>query len=989
MKTRTKLYLGSILAAPLMVLANGAHAQDVGDTAPDLADDIDEPEIVVTGSYIAGNPEDGALPVDVFGQEELEARGLDSPLEFIKSLPSVGAVLGDSNQYGAGGSQGVGSINLRNLGRERTLVLFNGRRFATEPGDGAADTNLIPLFALERIEVLKDGAASTYGSDAIAGVANFVTRKSFTGLEVTGDYEFVDGSDDNYKASILAGVDLGDNINLLAGFGWQHRSELPASERDFTQRPYAENPSGFSPLSNPALIAPLGFIPNVGVTTLGLAVDGNQVGACEALGGIDGAFPTATSVLPVCRYSYVPFVNLIEDEDRMQAYVQLSADLSADTTLNVEALYSRTELLSLGYSPSYPPTSGPRGPGSASAFTVPASNPGYADFLAQTFAPGTPPRLFTPVAASIVLGRPFALGGNPLDERGAGEGAAINDAYRLSAGIEHDFSPEFGAQLYGTYIKSDRTAYSLDIVGDRYQRALNGFGGETCTGTTPGENGCLYFNPFINASPGNPALGLSNPAYVPGNENTQAVIEYIRAKNGTVATEEQYIADLIFDGSTSLGGMNVGYAFGGQYRRTDFVSDPINRFSDPAAYPCPNEGDFDCQFRTGAFVFLGQYPAADLTQDVYALFAEAQIEPFTGFELIGAVRYEDYGGNVGSTINPKVSARLEVTPFLTLRGSIGDTFRGPLPADLGTQGVSAVAGIDVLGNNFKATDTVGNPDLAPETALTYNVGAIVEAGGFSASVDFWNYEFEGRFTVLPVQAIAAEVAPGGTDSTQPVDCASPFVQYVVFAGGVCDGDTIGNDIARIRTQTVNGPDVVTRGLDFAINYNDYLGDVGIALGANATHVLEYEYSDFEFNGLLFSEGYSAAGFANYNRAPGTISDWRASGFASANFGDFRATYSVTYIGGVTDNRCPAEPAPCVTTPEFGPSDFGREVGSFTKQDFLASYDIDLGSSEVTLQGGVENIFDEDPPAARLEYGYDPFIGTAKGRTFKIGAKLKY
>ena len=137
------------------------------------------------------------------------------------------------------------------------------------------------------------------------------------------------------------------------------------------------------------------------------------------------------------------------------------------------------------------------------------------------------------------------------------------------------------------------------------------------------------------------------------------------------------------------------------------------------------------------------------------------MEVFDGFELTGAVRYEDYGGQVGSTVNPKLSARWQVTDFLALRGSVGDTFRGPLPADLGTAGVSAVAGIDVLGGAYKATDTVGNPALAPETAFTYNIGALVEFGGFNFSVDYWTYEFQGRFTTLPVQAIAANVGNMG------------------------------------------------------------------------------------------------------------------------------------------------------------------------------------------------------------------------------------
>lgn len=997
MSRKTNYMLGTILSLPFtMAIASAANAQ----TAPDsesTGEGETEDVIVVTGSYIRGQTEDGAQPVDVFGQEELAARGIDSPLEFIKSLPSVGPVLGDSNQYAAGGSQGVGSINLRSLGRERTLALFNGRRFANEPGDGAADTNLIPLFALDRIEVLKDGAASTYGSDAIAGVANFVTRTNFTGVEVAGDYEFVNGSDDNYQLSALVGLDLG-SANLMVGAGWQHRSELPTTERDFTQTSYADNPTGFSFLSNPGLYAPVGIIPGVGVSSLGLAVDGNQLGACEALGGVNGTFPTGpTSALPVCRYSFVQFVNLIEEEDRYQVYGQLTADLSDKVSFRAEALYARTELLELGYSPSYPPTQGPNGPGSVSAFTVPASNPGYAAFLEQTFPAGSPPRLFTPLLSSIVLGRPFALGGNPLDERGAGEGAAVSDAWRISASFDVELSDSLSAQLAGTYIRNSREAFSLDIIGDRYQRALNGFGGDNCAGTTPGANGCLYFNPFINSSPGNAARGLTNPAYVPGNENSQEVIDFIRARNGTQAKEDQYILDLVFSGETSLMGMDVGYAFGGQYRKTDFATDPLNVFSDPDAYPCAIEGDrsclddpFDNNFPVGAFIFLGQYPRARLTQDVYAVFAEAQIEPFTDFELTGAIRFEDYGGNVGSTINPKLSARWQVSDFLALRGSIGDTFRGPLPSDLGTQGTSAVAGIDALGGAFKATDTVGNPNLTPETALTYNIGALAEFGGFSFSVDFWNYEFEGRFTDLPIQAIASAVAPGGTDGTQFADCASPFVQFIVFSGGTCtQGTTIGNDISRVQTQTVNGPSVTTRGLDFGANYSTDIGEnVRFNIGANATYVLDYKFGDFEFEGLLFDTGYEAAGFANYNRAPGTISKWRASGYANVQFDPVSVTWSTNFISGVDDNRCPATAA-CTSTPEFGDTDFGRRVGSFTKHDLFATVDLELAGIEAELQAGVENVFDEDPSPARLEYSYDPFIGTAKGRTYKIGTKIRF
>lgn len=140
------------LALGLILTPNLAFAQDAEDNAPE------EKIIVVTGSFIRGTPEDAAQPVDTFRSEDLDSAGVSSPLEFIKDLPQVGSVLGDSNQFStnAQANQGFGSINLRGLGPTRTLVLFNGRRTLTAPGavgGGFGDTNAIPLFALDRVEI--------------------------------------------------------------------------------------------------------------------------------------------------------------------------------------------------------------------------------------------------------------------------------------------------------------------------------------------------------------------------------------------------------------------------------------------------------------------------------------------------------------------------------------------------------------------------------------------------------------------------------------------------------------------------------------------------------------------------------------------------------------------------------------------------------------------------------------------------------------------
>nr|MBP7651550.1 TonB-dependent receptor plug domain-containing protein [Phenylobacterium sp.] len=187
----------SIALATLITLSAGqAFAQD----------DVEVSEVVVTGSFIAGSPEDAALPVNVIGSDEMQKQGSPSTVDLIKSIPAVSGAIGESNQFGAGQTTGSGNINLRGLGATRTLVLMNGRRMAVSPGGTSVDTNLIPTAAIGRLEVLKDGAAATYGSDAIGGVVNFITRTNLDGFEVRGDYAHIDGSDGNdYGTSIAYG----------------------------------------------------------------------------------------------------------------------------------------------------------------------------------------------------------------------------------------------------------------------------------------------------------------------------------------------------------------------------------------------------------------------------------------------------------------------------------------------------------------------------------------------------------------------------------------------------------------------------------------------------------------------------------------------------------------------------------------------------------------------------------------------------------------
>lgn len=974
----------ALLAAPTAAFAQAEAEQAGADERPNT-----DNQIIVTGSLIRGTPEDAALPVDVFTSEDLAQQGVDSPLEFIKDLPSVGAVLGDSNQFStsAQGFRGVGSINLRGLGATRTLTLLNGKRTIATPGEGFADTQFMPLFALERIEILKDGAGSTYGSDAIAGVANFITRSQFTGVELKGDYTFISGSDNDYNVSGLAGFEFGD-ANLVLGAGWQHRSELPTTERAYTNTSYAVNPSAYSALSTPGLFAVTYFDTTTGMLDTQVRPDRG----CNELGGFqDGA---------LCRFTYVPYDNITEDTDRYQVFGQFTVDLSDNVTFQADALWARTEVLSFNQSPAFPPTQGPNGSGFVSAFTTSPANPGLPTFLNQVGLPqssaGAPI-----VAVTNVLFRPFGYLGNPRDpERGASDGFAYNDGWRVSGGLDIDLSDNLTLDIDGTFWESKRRQTSQGMVGSRLQAALNGLGGANCTGTTPGANGCQFFNPFVNAGPRNPALNIDNPFFVPGAENSLDLIDFIQIENGVEEDETQYIFDAVISGSTGieLSGGPLAFAVGAQYRKNNYSSRPVNDESNANINPCFIEGDQSCVGTptegVGPFIFLGVFRPVDLEQDVYALFAELAAPLTDKLELSAAIRYEDYGDPIGSTINPKGSIRFEATDWLTLRGSIGTTFRGPLASNVADNSVTALQGFTAAGGNFKSLDIFGNPtDLGPETALTYNIGAIFNTGfgatNITFSVDYWAINLEDRITTTPGDAIANTVANFQTTGAEPVDCSSPLADLITFAGDQCiQGTTTGIDISRVRTDFVNGPDVNIAGLDFALNVDIPIGEqVVFSFGGNAVYNLEYEFDDFELRGVIVQPSYDAVGFGNYFRDPDTLPEWRANGYANVNFEPVNLRYSVTHIDSVFDDRC-LNVDPCFQTSQ-GPTDYGVVSGSYTQHDIAVTLDLELAGADVQLQGSIENFTDEAPAEAQLPLGFNPFIGNAIGRNYRVSLRTRF
>ncbi|MCB1645496.1 MAG: TonB-dependent receptor plug domain-containing protein [Pseudomonadales bacterium] len=250
-------------------------------------------EVVVTGSYIKGTPQDAELPVDVMRRQDLEDNGNPSIIEMVRNLSISSGNLGETNQFqtnGGQGNEGVATVNLRGLGGARTLVLLNGRRQVATETVGV-DINAMPQFAIGRIEVLKDGAAALYGSDAIGGVVNFITREDLMGFEIGGDFQHIaDGSDFNVNA---AWGGEGDGWNAMVAVEYGEREEIPFNTRDWAVRPYSENSQGgWSSIANPANI----LFPGVGVIS---------DPRCEDLGAWRDS-------LSSCGFQFTQFDNLVE-----------------------------------------------------------------------------------------------------------------------------------------------------------------------------------------------------------------------------------------------------------------------------------------------------------------------------------------------------------------------------------------------------------------------------------------------------------------------------------------------------------------------------------------------------------------------------------------------------------------------------------------------------------------------------------------------------
>lgn len=843
--------------------------------------------------------------------------------------------------------------------------------------------------ALDRVELLKDGAAATYGSDAISGVVNFITRSDFEGLEVSGSFKEISGSDGDADFGLLWGTDSGAT-NIVTSFGYVRRNELAAKDRNWAIQPYNYNGNGkgYTGIPNPG-----SFFPTSGTAITGGAIRDPRCADFSGAASVDN--PDAPRAN--CTYNYVYFDNLIEDETRHNFFTEITHEFTSGAELSAELLYASSEVPHWKSSPSYPPQTLVDLRPDTGRF-VPSYHPGLvamADLYSE-FAPYASSTCSvsgasdTSCDALLFFGRPFGASGP------AEEGSRNYDTTRIALGLEGTLDSGLDYNLSALSTQAHGENRTNDTIAENWSLALRGFGGPDCIGNTPGANGCQFYNPFSNAieSPLQKGTeGFVNPDYDPALANSPELREWMTEAVGSKTDSTLSLVDAVVSGEANVRGTDIGWAAGLQSRREEYVVKPFegsNLDINPCQTEAENEawraagsdsatfcnagtpGDVSDDYEgSGRFIFLAGATPFDDAQTINAAFVELALPLADNLETQISARYEDYGGDTGSSFDPKIAVRLEASDAWTLRGSASTTFRGPTLNQLG--GRSTTLSFVGPTGTFKAVDTFGTEDLDPESATTANLGAIftrddfaMGKGSLTVSVDYWRFDFEDPIIKEDFNSLIALAFPGGT-----LDPSSPYASRFNLAG---DG-TSSSDIQRIKVNMINGPDIDTDGIDVAVMYETDAGPGTLTYTGQLTQTLSYDVGASELG-----SGFDALGTLNDNVAYlRPVVELKGKLGVKYERGDNTYNLVANYTGDYEDNP-PNASAP---NSGFGP----RDIDDHITFDMHYNTSINNGNSAVWLS--IYNLTDEDPPYARLDLNYDPYTHNPFGRMIKLGLRHSF
>jgi len=607
------------------------------------------------------------------------------------------------------------------------------------------------------------------------------------------------------------------------------------------------------------------------------------------------------------------------------------------------------------------------------------------------------------VITSQTQWRPGGYGGQPLFADGADHNHRKADAFRVSGGINGKLP--MGNWKYDvavTYMDSQGVNAVPDEVVNRVQLGLRGLGGPTCNvaANTPGQNGCLWFNPFSNAIAADAVYGRSNPFYnpaaVPSNTNTHELFDWMHQYESATTTSRILVGDVVANGElpVTLPGGAVALAVGAQWRYDEYKTVADDALSDINATRCVDDVDDhlpQCTGGVGPFDLSPGVQGFSVDRIVKAVFAEVRAPILDTLTVDGAIRYETYGGAVGSTTNPKADAKWQALPWFALRGSIGTTFRAPPQTSVQPgfsrtlqQFVDPTSGAAL----YRAVDTYANPNLKPETATNYSVGAIVELGDFMATVDWYKFKFKKELTVETAAAVYSTMFPNATPANWQCANAALASRFTFASGaGTAVNPVTGTNchpanFQGVRTNLINGPGVDTSGVDFMATYR--LRDVfaaggDLTAGVDGTYLSKYDRGPLlTLDGITIAPGVDRAGKAELLSAFYSDPRWKGNLYLNYSLGrhNFRAT--LHFVGAMRDLNHDIDTA----TPGVQPA----KIKAWTPLDLV--YRVEL-PWETTLTATVQNVFDKDPPFAYSPFNYDYELSSPLGRVLEVNVKKRF
>jgi outer membrane receptor protein involved in Fe transport len=541
---------------------------------------------------------------------------------------------------------------------------------------------------------------------------------------------------------------------------------------------------------------------------------------------------------------------------------------------------------------------------------------------------------------------------------------------------------------------------------ERMGLALKGYGGPNCTlpetvqnadGTysftdpaaaaaAAGANGCEYYNPFSRAVPFSVLNDTTNADYNSAVANSEGLLRHLIGERGTYQDNELLVFQAVFSGETGieLAGGNVGYAFGAQSRNQQYdfrLWDIGNRAINPCPYTSPvaaalgivgaDQLSPNCTAQTGNSAFLAATDEESTERTVYGVFGELAIPLTEDIDIQAALRFEDYGGEVGGSLDPKLAVSWRITEELSIRGSASTTFRGP-PQSL-LAGTSTALSYVAPTGAFKAIDTVGNPLLGSEEAVSTNFGLIYQTDNFYGSIDYWAFSFKDSFQTEGFNSIINAYSGNdclGADGVPTNSAVCNELRTHIFPVAA---HTSLASTERIVVNWLNGQDIDTSGIDFKAEYRfDGIMDGSVTVGIDGTYGLEYERdAQLDLSGnIQLAAGGDLMGFLNYNQGSAFTSKPELKLAAHVAYEDnvHYAGLIARHIGEYDDAGAPAA-YPWLAT-----------IDSHTTFDLNYVY---RGMDDLVLSASVVNVTDEDPPAARGDLNYDPFTHNAFGRMIKL------